>query len=88
MPLKKNCNGYDAWIISSDMNALKFIGLKPTRKIPVFNGPLECRFMKFSIYEGSKKDKIQPTIIKIYGNGFEILSLGKSTLKSPIQLGI
>jgi putative N6-adenine-specific DNA methylase len=55
--LKKKYSGYEAWIISSDMNALKFIGLKPTRKIPIFNGPLECRFMKFSIYEGSKKDK-------------------------------
>jgi len=55
--LKKRYGGYDAWIISSDMNALKFIGLKPTRKIPVFNGPLECRFMKFSIYAGSKRDK-------------------------------
>jgi len=54
--LKKNYAGYDAWIISSDLNAMKFIGLKPTRKIPVFNGPLECRFMKFSVYAGSKKD--------------------------------
>ena len=57
--LKKNYGGFDAWIISSDMNALKFIGLKPTRKIAIFNGPLECRFMKFSIYAGSKKDKYQ-----------------------------
>lgn len=55
--LKKKYNGYEAWIISSDINALKFIGLKPTRKITIFNGPLECRFMKFSIYAGSKKDK-------------------------------
>jgi len=55
--LKKNYNGYDAWIISSDLNAMKFIGLKPSRKIPVFNGQLECRFMKFGIYKGSKKDQ-------------------------------
>ena len=61
--LKKNFAGYDAWIISSDMNALKFIGLKPTRKIPIFNGPLECRFMKFSVYAGSKKDQYtQPNL--------------------------
>jgi len=55
--LKKKYGGYEAWIISSDMNALKYVGLKPTRKITIFNGPLECRFMKFSIYAGSKKDK-------------------------------
>jgi putative N6-adenine-specific DNA methylase len=53
--LKKNYKGYNAWIISSDMNALKFIGLRPTRKIALFNGPLECRFVKFEIYEGSKR---------------------------------
>ncbi|NVN93939.1 MAG: class I SAM-dependent RNA methyltransferase [Bacteroidetes bacterium] len=53
--LKKNYKGYNAWIISSDMNALKFIGLRPTRKIALFNGPLECRLAKFEIYEGSKK---------------------------------
>jgi len=55
--LKKNYAGYDAWIISSDLEAIKFIGLRPSRKIMVYNGPLECRFMKFSIYEGSKKSR-------------------------------
>lgn len=54
--LKKNYSGYQAWIISSDFNALKFIGLKPTRKISLFNGPLECKLAKFEIYKGSKKD--------------------------------
>jgi len=53
--LKKNYAGYDAWIISSDLEAAKFIGLRPSRKILVYNGPLECRYLKFSIYEGSKK---------------------------------
>ncbi len=53
--LKKNYSGYNAWIITSDFNALKFIGLKPTRKIALFNGPLECKLAKFEIYQGSKK---------------------------------
>lgn len=53
--LKKNYKGYNAWIISSDINALKFIGLRPTRKIALFNGALDCRFAKFEIYEGSKR---------------------------------
>jgi len=48
--LKKKYKGYEAWIISSDLNALKFIGLHPSRKITVFNGPLECRFVRFSLY--------------------------------------
>ena len=53
--LKQLYTGWQAWIISSDLNALKFLGLKPSRKIPLFNGPLECRFARFDLYEGSKK---------------------------------
>ena len=48
--LKKKYRGYEAWIISSDLRALKFIGLHPSKKITIFNGPLECRFVKFSLY--------------------------------------
>ncbi len=55
--LKQKFAGYNAWIVSSDLNAMKYIGLRPSRKIKVFNGPLECRFMKFEVYEGSKKAK-------------------------------
>ncbi|MFH0864637.1 MAG: THUMP domain-containing protein [Bacteroidota bacterium] len=57
--LKQRFSGYEAWIISSDIDALKHIGLKPSAKYPVFNGPLECRFFKFNLYEGSKKSKYQ-----------------------------
>jgi len=55
--LKRKYNGYTAWIISSDPEALKFVGLKPSKKIILFNGPLECRFVKYEIYEGSRKRK-------------------------------
>jgi putative N6-adenine-specific DNA methylase len=48
--LKRNYKGYEAWIISSDLRALKFIGLHPSKKITVFNGPLECRFVRFTLY--------------------------------------
>jgi putative N6-adenine-specific DNA methylase len=53
--LKKSYSGFSAWVISADKNALKFIGLKPSKKYTVFNGPLECFFAKFDIYKGSKK---------------------------------
>lgn len=55
--MKRNFGGYTSWIISSDVIALKQIGLYPSSKIELFNGPLECRFEKFEIYEGSKKEK-------------------------------
>ena len=57
--LKKKYIGYKAWIISSDMTALKNIGLKPSGKIILYNGQLECRFVRFEIYEGSRKGKYQ-----------------------------
>lgn len=53
--LKHHYAGYDAWIISSDIQALKFVGLRPSRKIQLYNGSLECRLCKFELYQGSKK---------------------------------
>lgn len=47
--------GREVWLISSDFEALKHIGLKPSKKIPLLNGSLDCRFMKFELYEGSRK---------------------------------
>ncbi len=53
--LKNNYPGYTAWILSSNLEALKFTGLRPEKKTVLFNGPLECRLAKFSIYKGSRK---------------------------------
>ena len=51
-----NC---EVWLISSDFEALKHIGLHPTKKIPLLNGALDCRFLKFELYDGSRKAKYQ-----------------------------
>lgn len=48
--LKHLYTGWTAWVISSDLKALKFVGMKPARKIPLFNGPLECRLAGFRVY--------------------------------------
>lgn len=52
--LKHTYTGFDAWIISSNMEALKKIGLKPSKKIQLFNGPLECSYRHYELYGGSK----------------------------------
>lgn len=52
---KKKFSGYDCWLITSNKEALKHVGLKTSRRIPVFNGPLECRFVKYEMYSGSRK---------------------------------
>jgi putative N6-adenine-specific DNA methylase len=53
--LKKKYSGYEAWIISSNLEALKKVGLSASRKITLFNGPLECKLMRYELYEGTKK---------------------------------
>lgn len=52
--MKHHCEGCEAWIISSNIRALKFIGLRPSRKIRLFNGPLDCRLHKFELFKGKK----------------------------------
>jgi putative N6-adenine-specific DNA methylase len=57
--LKQYYGGSTAWMISSNMQAFKHVGLRPSRKVPLFNGPLECKFQKYELYAGSKKAKYQ-----------------------------
>lgn len=54
--LKKNYAGCKAFIISSDKDALKRVGLKPTTKVTLFNGQLECRFLGYELFSGAHKD--------------------------------
>ncbi|KRO68935.1 MAG: DNA methylase, partial [Cryomorphaceae bacterium BACL11 MAG-121128-bin16] len=49
--LKHNYQGCTIWLISSDIENMKLIGLKPNQKIKVMNGELECSFRKFEVYE-------------------------------------
>ncbi len=59
--LKNNYSGYDAWIIGSDMDALKHLGLRASKKITLYNGPIECKYLKYEMYKGSKKAKYNQT---------------------------
>lgn len=56
--LKNNFSGCRAFIISSDLKALKHIGLKPSQKTILFNGPLECRFVGYDLFSGDRKSYI------------------------------
>jgi putative N6-adenine-specific DNA methylase len=53
--LKKDFKGFSVWIITANMDAAKFIGLRPSRKITLFNSQLECKLLKFEMYEGTKR---------------------------------
>lgn len=54
--LKQHFAGCKAFIISSNMEGIKNIGLHPSRKYPLFNGPLECKFLRYDLYAGTKKN--------------------------------
>jgi len=53
--LKKSYDGYDAFIFTANHAAAKRIGLRTSQRIKLFNPPLECRLLKFEIYQGSRK---------------------------------
>lgn len=53
--LKHGYPGSQAWMITSNMEALKNVGLRPSQKIKLFNGKLEAKLVKYEMYSGSKK---------------------------------
>lgn len=57
--LKQNYPGTHAWFIATNFEAIKSVGLRASRKIKLYNGPLEARLLKYVLYEGSKKKSKQ-----------------------------
>ncbi len=55
--LKHNFSGTSAWLITSDRESLKRVGLKPAHKYILFNGALECTLVNYEMYSGTKKMK-------------------------------
>lgn len=59
--LKNRFTGFEAWIISSSLDGLKSVGLKPAKKIDLFNGALACSYRCYELFRGTHK---QAVIIK------------------------
>ena len=55
--LKHHYPNSTAWLITSDTQALKYVGLRTSKRIPLKNADLECRFVKYELYEGTRKIK-------------------------------
>lgn len=53
--LKKRYQGSTAWIITGNLEAIKHVGLRPSRKIKLYNGKLDARLVKYEMYRGTKK---------------------------------
>lgn len=56
--LKQKYAGYTAWVISSSDEGFKSIGLKPSKKIELFNGALPCSFRSFELFRGTHKQTV------------------------------
>ena len=59
--LKQHYPNTRAWFLVGDPELLKKVGLRPSKRIKVYNGGIEARLALFEIYEGSKKAKFQDT---------------------------
>lgn len=57
--LKQHYTRTQAWVFTGNLDALKAVGLRPSRKIRLFNGGIESRLVQYQIYAGSKKAKYQ-----------------------------
>lgn len=56
--LKHQFAGSTAWIISSNTEAMKCIGLKPSKKMHLLNGELDCQFNRYDLFAGKRNDQI------------------------------
>lgn len=55
--LKRHFPGWEAWVVSSNPEAMKFLGLRPHKKYKLFNGPLEVQLAKYTLFEGDMKSE-------------------------------
>lgn len=53
--LKHHWAGATAWIISSNEAAMKCIGLRPSKRVRLLNGELDCQFNRYDLFAGSRK---------------------------------
>lgn len=57
--LKKHFAGWNAFFLTSDLRMPKLMRLQPSRKTPLFNGPLECRLFEFRMVAGSNRKVVK-----------------------------
>jgi len=50
---KRHYAGWQAWILTPDRQLTRSMRLKATRRVPLWNGPIECRLLRFELHQGS-----------------------------------
>lgn len=54
--MKQNCQGYNGYIFTGNMDLAKKIGLKANRRIEFYNSKIDCRLLEYELYRGTKRD--------------------------------
>ena len=62
--LKHDFEGMEAWIITSQNEASEKIGLRPSQKIKLMNGAIECEFRKYELFKGKRDDYVKKRVEK------------------------
>jgi putative N6-adenine-specific DNA methylase len=53
---KRHYAGWTGWLLSPDMKLPSLMRLKESRRVPMWNGPIECRMFRFDMIAGSNKE--------------------------------
>jgi putative N6-adenine-specific DNA methylase len=53
--LKRKFAGWNAYFLTNDMRLPKMMRLSPSKRTPLFNGPLECRLFEIKLVQGSNR---------------------------------
>lgn len=59
--LKQRFSGYQAWLLLGNPELGKHLGLRAERRLQVFNGPIECRYVNLPLYAGSRRAATKPS---------------------------
>ena len=54
--LKQHFQGFEAWVLSSNVEALKHLKLRPAKKLDLYNGALACKFQQYELYQGHRPE--------------------------------
>jgi 23S rRNA (guanine2445-N2)-methyltransferase / 23S rRNA (guanine2069-N7)-methyltransferase len=80
--LKQRFAGWEAWLLTAVEGELpRYLGLRPTRRVPVWNGDLECRLLGFPIKSGSLREPAEP---RAEGSAGEPPRAERSATPSPV----
>lgn len=58
--LKQRCKGYFGYVFTGNPDLAKKIGLRASRRIEFYNGKLDCRLFEYELYDGSKREPVEP----------------------------